>query len=38
MMEIVHTGSPLSTVAEVIVGNIGLWNERLDSLGQTKKE
>ena len=38
MMEIVHTGSPLSTIAEVLVQNIGLRNARLDALPQSKKD
>ena len=38
MMEIVHTGSPLSTIAEVTLRNIGLRNDRLDALPQTKKD
>ena len=38
MMEIVHTGSPLSTIAEVLMQNIGLRNERLDALPSSRKD
>ena len=38
MMEILHTGSPLSTIAEVLVENVALRNERLDGLSEAKKE
>lgn len=38
MMGIVHSGSPLSTIAEVLLLNISLRNERLDSLSVSKKE
>ena len=38
MLDIVHTGSPLSTIAEVLVENISLRNERLDALPRTKKD
>ena len=38
MMEIVHTGSPLSTIAEVLMQNICLRNERLDALPASRKD
>ena len=38
MMDVVHLGSPLSTIADVILQNVSLRNERLDSLPQTKKD
>ena len=38
MMEIVHTGSPLSTIAEVLMQNISLRNERLDALPSSRKD
>ena len=38
MMDVVHLGSPLSTIADVILQNVSLRNERLDSLSQTKKD
>ena len=37
-MDVVHLGSPLSTIADVILQNVSLRNERLDSLPQTKKD
>ena len=38
MMEIVHTGSPLSTIAEVLMQNICLRNERLEALPSSRKD
>ena len=38
MMGIVHVGSPLSTIADVLLQNISLRNVRLDTLSQKKKD
>ena len=38
LRSLVHSGSPLSTVAETLVNDIGFRNEHLHSLKRTQKD